>query len=46
VVLNLAKSDGFLRVIKVHFSGGEVKPSAPWHEILRHVKDPLTYDRY
>jgi hypothetical protein len=34
------------RAIKIHSSGGEVKPSAPCHKILRHVKDPLRYDRY
>jgi hypothetical protein len=25
--------------------GGEVKPSAPCRNILRHVKDPFRYDR-
>jgi hypothetical protein len=41
--------DGFLRVIKIHSMpsfGWEVKPEAPGYKILRHVKDPLTCQRY
>jgi hypothetical protein len=40
---NLAKSDRFLRAIKIHSKtsfGGEVKLLAPCCEILQHVKDP------
>jgi hypothetical protein len=43
-----AVSDGFLRAIKIRSTasfGGEVKPSVPCRKILRHVKDPLRYDR-
>lgn len=45
---NLAKSDRFLRAIKIHSKtsfGGEVKLLAPCCEILQHVKDPKWYDR-
>jgi hypothetical protein len=45
---DLAKSNGFLRAIKIcnmTSFGGELKSSAPCHEILRHIKDPLRYDR-
>jgi hypothetical protein len=38
------RGDGFLREIKIHSmpsSGGEVKPEAPCHNILRHVKNHL-----
>jgi hypothetical protein len=45
---NLAESDGFLRVIKIHnitSFGGDVKPFISCHKILWHVKDPLRYDR-
>jgi hypothetical protein len=41
---NLAEGNCFLRVIKIYstFSfGGEVKLSAPFCKILRHVKDPV-----
>jgi hypothetical protein len=46
---NPADSNGFLRAIKNHSMtsfGGEVKPLATFRKILRHVKDPLMYDRY
>jgi hypothetical protein len=39
-----AEGDGFLRAIKIRSTasfGGEVKPSALCHNILRHVKDPF-----
>jgi hypothetical protein len=48
VGLNLAEDDGFLRAIKIHSTAsfeGEVKPSAPNREILRHVKNLLKYER-
>jgi hypothetical protein len=38
-----AKDDGFLRAIKIRSTpsfGGEVKPLAPCHKTLRHVKEP------
>jgi hypothetical protein len=41
---NLTEGDGFLRSIKVRsttFFREEVKPSAPCHKILWHVKEPL-----
>jgi hypothetical protein len=44
---NPAKSDGFLRAIKIRsttFFWGEVKPPAPCRQILRQVKDSLGYD--
>jgi hypothetical protein len=40
--LNPGRRDGFLRTIKIGSTpsfGGEVKPSGPWHKILRHVKN-------
>jgi hypothetical protein len=43
------RGDGFLRTKKfrsTHSFGWEVKPEAPCRKILRHVKDPLTYQRY
>jgi hypothetical protein len=43
--LNLAEDDGFLMAIKIHTTasfGGEVKPSVPCREILRHVKNPYS----
>jgi hypothetical protein len=46
---NPAESDEFLRAIKIHSTASfeeEVKPSAPCHKILLHVKDPMGYDRY
>jgi hypothetical protein len=42
-----AESDGFLRAIEIRsttFFGGELKPLAPYHKILWHIKDPLRYD--
>jgi hypothetical protein len=36
-------------IIKIRvtaFFGWEVKPEVPCRKILRHVKDPLTYQRY
>jgi hypothetical protein len=36
---NPAEGDGFLKAIKIHRIGGEVKPSAPCHKNLRHVKE-------
>jgi hypothetical protein len=45
---NTAESNGLLRVIKIHSMtsfGRGVKLSAPRDKILRHVKDPLRYDR-
>jgi hypothetical protein len=41
---NTAEGDEFLRAIKIHCTPsfeGEVKPSAPCHKILRHVKEPF-----
>jgi hypothetical protein len=38
----------FLRAIKIRSMtsfGGEVKPSAPCRKILKHVKDPLRYEK-
>jgi hypothetical protein len=46
---NPSQCDGFLRAIKIRSTPSfrwEVKPEAPCHKILRHVKDPLTYQRY
>jgi hypothetical protein len=43
------RGDGFLRAINIRsttFFGWEVKPEVPCRKILRHVKDPLTYQRY
>jgi hypothetical protein len=43
------RSDGFLRAIKIRSTpsfGWEVKSEVPCRKILRHVKDPLTYQRY
>jgi hypothetical protein len=43
-----AEDSGFLRVMKIHSMtscGGEVKPSAPCHNILQHVKEPCKYER-
>jgi hypothetical protein len=40
------RGDGFLRAIKIRRTpsfGCEVKPEVPCRKILRHVKDPLTY---
>jgi hypothetical protein len=42
-VSNLAESNKFLRVIKIHSTPSfraEVKPKAPCCNILRHVKGP------
>jgi hypothetical protein len=42
------ESDGFLKAIQIRSTpsfGGEVKLSAPCRKALRHVKDPLKYDR-
>jgi hypothetical protein len=41
--------DGFLRAIKIRSTlsfGREVKPEVPCRKILRHVKDPFTYNKY
>jgi hypothetical protein len=38
------EGDGFLRTIKIRSTPsfrGEVKPEAPSHKILRHVKNPF-----
>jgi hypothetical protein len=43
------RGDEYLRAIKIRSTpsfGWEVKPEAPCREILRHVEDPLTYQRY
>jgi hypothetical protein len=43
------RDDGFLQAIKIGSTpsyGREVKPEVPCCEILRHVKDQLTYKRY
>jgi hypothetical protein len=43
------QGDGFLRAIKIRSTssfGWEVKPEVKCRKILRHVKDPLTYQRY
>jgi hypothetical protein len=43
------RGDGFLRAIEMRSTpsfGWEVKPEVPCRKILRHVKDPLTYQRY
>jgi hypothetical protein len=45
---NLAESNRLLRAKKFRSMtsfGGEVKPLATCHKILRHVKDPLRHDR-
>jgi hypothetical protein len=45
---NPAKSDGFLRAIKIRSTasfGGKVKPSAPCRQVLWHVNDPFVCDR-
>jgi hypothetical protein len=45
---NPDESDGFLKAIKIRRTtsfGWEVKPSVPRRKTLRHVKDPLGYDR-
>jgi hypothetical protein len=45
---NPADDYGFLRVIKIRnttYFEGEVKPSAPCLEFLRHVKYPYRYER-
>jgi hypothetical protein len=44
---NPAESDGFLRakIPKHAFLRRRIKQSAPCCNILRHVKDPLRYDR-
>jgi hypothetical protein len=42
------RGDEFLKAIKIRSTssfGWEVKPKVPCREILRHVKDPLTYER-
>jgi hypothetical protein len=45
----LAEEDGFLRAIKIlsttFFEQEEVKPSAPCHKILWHVKEPNKYEK-
>jgi hypothetical protein len=46
---NPGGGDGFLRAIKIRSRpsfGWKVKPEVPCRKILRHVKDPLTYQRY
>jgi hypothetical protein len=43
------RSDGFLRAIKIRSTPSfrwEVKPEVPCRKLLRHVKDPMTYQRY
>jgi hypothetical protein len=41
------QGDEFLMVIKIHSTfGWEVQLDAPCYQILRHVRDPLTYQRY
>jgi hypothetical protein len=43
------QGNGFLRAIKICSTpsfGWEVNPEVPCHKILRHVKDPLTYQIY
>jgi hypothetical protein len=45
---NPAESDGFLKATKIcslTSFRGKVKPSASCHKFLRHVQDPLRYDR-
>jgi hypothetical protein len=45
----LGGSDGFLTVIKIRNTpsfGWEAKTEVLCSKILRHVKDPLTYQRY
>jgi hypothetical protein len=45
---NLAKDNGFLRVIKLHSTTslrGKVKPLVPCREMFRHVKNPAEYER-
>jgi hypothetical protein len=40
--LKPGRDDGFLGAIKIRSTtsfGGEVKPSTPFHKILRHVKE-------
>jgi hypothetical protein len=46
--LKPGRGDGFLRSIKIRSTlsfGWEVKPKVPFRKLLRHVKDPLTYQR-
>jgi hypothetical protein len=36
------RSDGYLKLMKIGSKpsfGGELKPSAPWRKILRHIKE-------
>jgi hypothetical protein len=43
------RGDGFWRAIKIRSTpsfGWKVKPEVPRRKILRHVKDPLMYQRY
>jgi hypothetical protein len=43
------RGDGSLRAINIRSTssfGWEVKPEVPCRKILRHVKDPLTYQRH
>jgi hypothetical protein len=45
---NPAEDDRYLMAIKIRSMtsfGGEVKPMTQCRKILRHVKDPLKYDR-
>jgi hypothetical protein len=47
--LKPGRGNGFLRAITIRStpsSGWEVKSEAPYRKILRHVKDPLTYQRH
>jgi hypothetical protein len=47
--LKPGRCDGFLRAMKIRSTlslGWEVQPEIPYREILRHVKDPMTYLRY
>jgi hypothetical protein len=43
------RGDGYLRAIKIRSApsfGGEAKTSAPYRKILRHVKEPCSYERH
>jgi hypothetical protein len=45
---NTSEEDGLLRAINIHRTscfGGEVKPSIPCHELLRHVKELYRYEK-
>jgi hypothetical protein len=47
--LSPAENDGFLKAIKIRSTtsfGVQVKPLAPCHMVLWHVREPYRYERY